>query len=104
MQGEDRDRRLTRDFEKALAQHLRRDAAAAGDSACLDAGMLAAYQERQLSADEMIAAGNTSFYKVENGKRLCYDVASKTYKALPGGDAFIVMKNFEKSFASFSPQ
>jgi 3-hydroxyacyl-CoA dehydrogenase len=45
--------------------------------------------------DEMLAAGNTSFYKVENGKRLCYDVASKTYKALPGGDAFIVMKNFE---------
>jgi len=45
--------------------------------------------------DEMIAAGNTSFYKVENGKRLCYDVASKTYKALPGGDAFIVMKNFD---------
>ena len=45
--------------------------------------------------DEMIAAGNKSFYKVENGKRLCYDVATKTYKALPGGDAFIVMKNFE---------
>ena len=44
--------------------------------------------------DDMLAAGNTSFYKVENGKRLCYDVASKTYKALPGGDAFIVMKNF----------
>jgi 3-hydroxyacyl-CoA dehydrogenase len=45
--------------------------------------------------DEMIAAGNTSFYKVENGKRLCYDVSSKSYKTLPGGDAFIVMKNFE---------
>jgi 3-hydroxyacyl-CoA dehydrogenase len=45
--------------------------------------------------DEMIASGATSFYKVENGKRLCYDVASKSYKALPGGDAFIVMKNFE---------
>ena len=44
--------------------------------------------------EEMIAAGNTSFYKVENGKRLCYDVSSKTYKALPGGEAFIVMKNF----------
>jgi 3-hydroxyacyl-CoA dehydrogenase len=44
--------------------------------------------------EEMIAAGNTSFYKVENGKRLCYDVGSKTYKALPGGEAFIVMKNF----------
>ncbi len=44
--------------------------------------------------DEMIAAGDTSFYKVENGKRLCYDVSSKTYKPLPGGEAFIVMKNF----------
>lgn len=45
--------------------------------------------------DEMIASGATSFYKVENGKRLCYDVSSKSYKALPGGEAFIVMKNFE---------
>ncbi len=45
--------------------------------------------------DEMLAAGAATFYKVENGKRMCYDVASKSYKALPGGDAFIVMKNFE---------
>ncbi len=45
--------------------------------------------------DEMIAVGATSFYKVENGKRLCYDVSSKTYKTMPGADAFIVMRNFE---------
>lgn len=45
--------------------------------------------------DEMIASGATTFYKVENGKRLCYDVNSKSYKTMPGGDAFIVMKNFE---------
>ncbi len=44
--------------------------------------------------EEMIASGVKSFYKVENGKRLYYDVASKTYKAMPGGEAFIVMKNF----------
>jgi 3-hydroxyacyl-CoA dehydrogenase len=44
--------------------------------------------------DEMLAAGNKSFYKVEAGKKYCYDPASKTYKALPGGDAFIVMSNF----------
>jgi 3-hydroxyacyl-CoA dehydrogenase len=44
--------------------------------------------------EEMIAAGIKSFYKVENGKRLYYDVSSKNYKALPGGEAFIVMKNF----------
>jgi 3-hydroxyacyl-CoA dehydrogenase len=45
--------------------------------------------------DEMIAAGNNSFYKVENGKRLYYDLTTKSYKAMPGGEAFIVMKNFE---------
>jgi 3-hydroxyacyl-CoA dehydrogenase len=44
--------------------------------------------------DEMIAAGNKSFYKVEAGKKYCYDPASKTYKVLPGGDAFIVMSNY----------
>lgn len=45
--------------------------------------------------DDMIGSGAKTFYKVENGKRLYYDVSSKTYKPLPGGDAFIVMKNFE---------
>jgi len=45
--------------------------------------------------DEMIAGGFTSFYKVENNKRVCYDPASKSYKVIPGGDAFIVMKNFD---------
>ncbi len=47
--------------------------------------------------DEMLAAGCSSFYKVENGKRLCYDVSSKSYKAIPGGEAFIVMRNFAGS-------
>jgi len=45
--------------------------------------------------DDMIAGGVKTFYTVEDGKRLYYDVSSKKYKALPGGDAFIVMKNFE---------
>jgi 3-hydroxyacyl-CoA dehydrogenase len=44
--------------------------------------------------DEMIAAGNKSFYKVEGGKKYCYDPASKTYKALPGAEDFIVMSNY----------
>src|SRR5206468_9788868 len=30
--------------------------------------------------EEMLAAGNTSCYKIENGKTLCYDPQSKTYK------------------------
>jgi 3-hydroxyacyl-CoA dehydrogenase len=45
--------------------------------------------------DEMIAAGNKSFYKIENGKKLCYDPASKTYKVLPGADSFIVLSNYQ---------
>jgi 3-hydroxyacyl-CoA dehydrogenase len=44
---------------------------------------------------EMLAAGNSSFYKTEKGKKLYYDIPSKTYKGLPGSEAFIVMKNFE---------
>ncbi|MBP9098912.1 MAG: 3-hydroxyacyl-CoA dehydrogenase/enoyl-CoA hydratase family protein [Ferruginibacter sp.] len=44
--------------------------------------------------DEMISKGITSFFKIENGKSLYYDIASQSYKAKPGADAFIVMKNF----------
>jgi len=44
--------------------------------------------------EEMIAAGITSFYKVENSKRYFYDISTKAYKEMPGGTAFIVMKNF----------
>jgi len=45
--------------------------------------------------EEMLASGARSFYKVEQGRRLYYDIPSKSYKALPGGDAFLVMRNFE---------
>ncbi|MFT4023872.1 MAG: 3-hydroxyacyl-CoA dehydrogenase family protein [Flavihumibacter sp.] len=45
--------------------------------------------------NEMLAAGIKSFYKVEKGKRLYYDVGAKSYKNIPGADAFIVMKHFE---------
>jgi 3-hydroxyacyl-CoA dehydrogenase len=45
--------------------------------------------------DEMLAKGIKTFYKVENGKRSYYDITTGEYKTLPGGSAFIVMKNFE---------
>ena len=44
--------------------------------------------------EEMLAAGIKTFYKIENGKRLYYDIVSRGYKPLPGGEAFLVMKNF----------
>lgn len=43
--------------------------------------------------DEMLAAGHTSFYKVEKGTRKYYDVATKQYQPLPGGEAFLVMSH-----------
>src|SRR5690348_1147270 len=42
---------------------------------------------------DFIADGNTSFYKVENGKRLYYDVSTKKYLPVPGGDAFIILSD-----------
>lgn len=45
--------------------------------------------------EEMLAAGHQRFYKVENGKKLAYDPASKSYKALPGGESFLVLSNFQ---------
>src|SRR5215207_3131845 len=38
--------------------------------------------------DEMLAAGNKSFYKVEGGKTLVYDPSSKSYKAISGSNEF----------------
>jgi hypothetical protein len=54
MPAEDRDRL----FEKALARHLRNDAAARDHSACPDAERLAAYHERLLALEEMSATKN----------------------------------------------
>lgn len=46
--------------------------------------------------DEFIDAGNTSFYKIENGKRLCFTVSNKKYLPLPGGDAFIILSDLKE--------
>lgn len=42
---------------------------------------------------EMLAAGNTSFYKVEDGIKKYYDIPSKSYRAIPGADEFIILDN-----------
>ncbi len=43
---------------------------------------------------EMLDAGNKTFYKTSNGKRLYYDVASKSYKVIPGTESLIILDNF----------
>ncbi|MEO7314414.1 MAG: 3-hydroxyacyl-CoA dehydrogenase/enoyl-CoA hydratase family protein [Ginsengibacter sp.] len=46
--------------------------------------------------DEFIAEGNNTFYKVEDGKRLYYDVSTKKYLPLPGGESFIILSDLKE--------
>ncbi len=43
---------------------------------------------------DMLAAGFTTFYKSENGKRLYYDQNTKQYRPVPGTEAFIILDNY----------
>ncbi|MBS1568058.1 MAG: enoyl-CoA hydratase/isomerase family protein, partial [Bacteroidetes bacterium] len=47
--------------------------------------------------NDMLAAGNSSFYKVEGGKRLYYDIASKSYKPVPRAEGLIVLADLPES-------
>ncbi len=42
---------------------------------------------------EMLEAGHASFYKVENGIKLYYDIPLKNYVPVPGTEAFVVLDN-----------
>jgi len=45
---------------------------------------------------KMKAAGIASFYKIENGKRLCYDPLTGNYKEIPGQEHLIILSNIGK--------
>jgi len=46
---------------------------------------------------EMLDSGNESFYKIEGGKRLYYDIPSKSCKVIPGTESFIILDNIRKT-------
>lgn len=56
----------------------------------------AAAQGEQVAAwvKDFAASGNTSFYKREGGKRLFYDIPTKSYQPIPGTDSFIILDNY----------
>jgi 3-hydroxyacyl-CoA dehydrogenase len=56
----------------------------------------AGYKPNQWVYD-MLAAGNKSFYRVENGTRQYYDIPSKSYKNIPGREAFIILENLSNN-------
>ena len=62
------------------------------DAIGIEAGTIAAREAGESVApwvDEMLAAGHTNFYKVENGKRLCYTPATGTYQPIPGSSHMV---------------
>lgn len=40
---------------------------------------------------EMVAAGITSFYKIEGGKKYYYDIEAKGYKVIPGTEDMVIL-------------
>ena len=74
------------------------------DTIGLAAGIAAAETDGLPIGDwvkEMVTNGHTAFYKVENGVKKYYDVASKSYKAMPGGSDFIFLDNLRENAPVF---
>ena len=47
--------------------------------------------------NEMVAAGIKSFYTIKDGATYYYDITSKSYKKIPGQDAFIILNNIREA-------
>jgi 3-hydroxyacyl-CoA dehydrogenase len=46
---------------------------------------------------DMLKAGNTTFYKIENDVKKYYDIPTKSYKTIPGTENLIVLDNIRES-------
>lgn len=46
---------------------------------------------------DFVAAGNTSFYKVDGGVKKYYELQSKSYQEIPGASKFIVLDNLRSN-------
>jgi 3-hydroxyacyl-CoA dehydrogenase len=42
---------------------------------------------------QMLANGFDQFYKVENGRRMYYDIPSQSYQPIPGTEEFVILSN-----------
>lgn len=51
--------------------------------------------------DELLASGNTSFYKIKDAYTYYYDIPSKKQVKVPGQDALIILDNIRESKAVF---
>lgn len=46
---------------------------------------------------DFLAAGNKTFYIVENGTRKFWDIATSSYRPMPGGESFIILEDLKAS-------
>lgn len=46
---------------------------------------------------DFLSAGNSTFYKVENGLKKYYDIPSNSYKVIPGTESFIFLENIRST-------
>jgi len=60
------------------------------------AGMKEYGHEAAAWVHDMLAAGHSSFYKVEDGLKKYYDIPSRSYKILPGAESFIILDNIRQ--------
>ncbi len=42
---------------------------------------------------EMVSAGHSTFYKVEDGQKTFYDIPTKSYVKIPGTEDFVILEN-----------
>src|SRR5690606_17141144 len=42
---------------------------------------------------DMLESNHSSFYKIEDGKKYYYDIASKDYKVIPGTENLVLLEN-----------
>ncbi len=51
--------------------------------------------------EEMLAAGNETFYKFKDGKKHYYDKESKAYKVIPGTEGMVILDAFKENNVVF---
>lgn len=51
--------------------------------------------------DDMLAANNSAFYKIKDGKNYYYDIGEKKYLPVPGQESFIILDNIRKTTEVF---
>jgi 3-hydroxyacyl-CoA dehydrogenase len=70
------------------------------DAIGLQAGLDLIESQGQRAAEwvyQMRDAGFTAFYKIENNRRMYFDIPTQGYKAIPGADSFIILENLSNN-------